>query len=312
MAKINILSRFNISTQLLLVFLAIQIPATAFLVWIAYTNVRTALNIELNNKLRAISDRQINQINEYVDTQLHNTTSLSQMPDVVKSMEVLHNLLIQKDREGFDKKIADIIPNLFTYQKNFRVKNLLFVSANYKIYCSTDKTLLDGTDILALKGGKAELGQTAKRAGTILQTDFSDFTFTEDNASPTAFVAAPVRNKAGRFIGLVVTEIDNALIDKQANDYTGLGKTGETRIVAKINGKNYLTTNVRTAKLTNQPIEKKTNQEIALEKAVKGEFGFGAIKDARNIDVIAQWAYVPAIRSGLVVKIDASEAFEPI
>ncbi len=312
MAKINLLSRLNISTQLLLVFLAIQIPATTGLVWIAYTHVRDALSIELNNKLQSISDRQINQINEYVDNQLQNTASLSQMPDIVKSMDVLYNLTNLKDKVGFDKKIADIIPNLFTYQKNFRVKNLLFVSPEYKIYCSTDKTLADGTNILELQAGKAELARAAKRAGTILQTDFSDFTFTAENGYPTAFIASPVRNKAGRFIGLIITEIDNEIIDKQINDYTGLGKTGETRIIAKINDKNYFTTNTRTIKLSNQPIEKKTKGEVALDKAIKGEFGFGVIKDAQGTDVVARWAYIPAIRSGLVVKIDLSEALSPI
>jgi two-component system, NtrC family, sensor kinase len=309
--KIKLLSRLNISTQLLVVFLAIQLPATALLVWIAYANIKESLTLELNNKLQAISDRQINQINEYVNSQLNNTNSLAQIPDMVKTVERLAKL--QNDNlASYPQTLQTESTALLAYQENFKVRNLLLVSANYRVLYSTDGRYKIGENVLEIQAGKAEIAQTAKRAGTILQTDFSDFTFTDENSLPTAFIASPVRNTQGRFAGLVITEIDNELIDKQVNDYTGLGKTGETRIFTKINGKTYLTTHVRSARLSNKPIQKNTDKETASEKSLKGEFGFGAVTDVRGKEVMARWAYVPAIRSGLVVKIETAEAFESI
>jgi hypothetical protein len=274
--KIKLLSRLNISTQLLVVFLAIQLPATALLVWIAYANIKESLTLELNNKLQAISDRQINQINEYVNSQLNNTNSLAQIPDMVKTVERLAKL--QNDNlASYPQTLQTESIALLAYQENFKVRNLLLISANYRVLYSTDGRYKIGENVLEIQAGKAEIAQTAKRAGTILQTDFSDFTFTDEKSLPTAFIASPVRNTQGRFIGLVITEIDNELIDKQVNDYTGLGKTGETRIFTKINGKTYLTTHVRSARLSNKPIQKNTDQETASEKSLKGEFGYGAL-----------------------------------
>jgi C4-dicarboxylate-specific signal transduction histidine kinase len=229
----------------------------------------------------------------------------------VRNIEILTPLL-DKDKNAFVTAKQSMEEQVNSYKENFKVKNILLVSNTYQILLSTSRDFQISANVLKIDDGKSAVAQTAMRAGTILQTDFSDFTFSDANSLPTAFIASPVRNKEGRFVGLVITEIDNDLIDRQVNDYTGLGKTGETRVVANIQGKNYLTTNIRTAKLSNQPLEKKTKEEIALEKAVRGEFGFGAVKDVRGVDVMARWAYVPAIRSGLVVKIDSQEAFEPI
>ena len=251
MAKANFIARLRISYQLLIVFLAIQIPATAGLVWLAYYNINDALTEELNNKLQAISDRQIRQINDYVKGQINNTTTLAQMPDIVNYLS---------DSLNFRKSNEIIQQNIAVYRNNFKVKHIVLVSTAQKILCSTDNNLPLGADISKLQNGKTELAKACKRASTILQTDFSDFTFAQGNTAPTAFVASPVRSRQGRFLGLVIAEIDNQVIDEQVNDYTGLGKTGETRIAAKIDGQILLTTNTRKAKLSNQPIKKRTNE----------------------------------------------------
>ena len=45
---------------------------------------------------------------------------------------------------------------------------------------------------------------------------------------------------------------------------------------------------------------------------MKGEYGFGITKGIDNQEVLARWAYVPAIRSGLVVRMDTEEAFKSL
>jgi|GEM_PF-4872164 len=311
MAKIKLLSSFNISTQLLIVFLAIQIPAMAGLVWVAYNSMNQALMIELGNKLQAISERQINVINGYIDNELNNTEALAQVPDMIQMAENI-SLSFQNTKTTYKTESAKFQSNIQVYTENFKVKNLILVDAHYRVMISTTPEFEADTDLLAVENGKSEIAQTVQRASIILQTNFSDFTFTKYNNLPTAFIASPIRNKKGRFVGTVVVEIDNKIIDKQINDYTGLGKTGETRLAANIDGKNYLTTHTRSLKLSNQPIQKKNTTESVLEKSLAGNFGFGVTVDEQGKSIIARWAYILSIRSGLVVKIDTDEAFAPI
>ena len=261
--------------------------------------------------MKAISDRQINQINGYIENEISKAQTLSQSLDIINAIQVLDQKF-KADSATYFGKSLNYTKSIEAYQNSFKIKNLMLLSADYRLLYSTANYLQIGVSILKNTDQKV-LVQVAQRAATILQTEFSDFTFTQNNDYPTAFIASPVRTLEGRFIGMAITEIDNKQIDKQINDYIGLGKTGETQIIAKIDGKYLLTTNTRSQKLSNLPIIKKTSQELGYEKAVKGEFGFGVIYDeTSDKNVIARWGYIPAIRSGLVIKIPTSEAFEAV
>ena len=48
---------------------------------------------------------------------------------------------------------------------------------------------------------------------------------------------------------------------------------------------------------------------LAMQRAVRGERGYGEAVDYRGKPVIAAWSYIPSYRWGMVVKQDVDEAF---
>ena len=54
------------------------------------------------------------------------------------------------------------------------------------------------------------------------------------------------------------------------------------------------------------------DRATAIQRAVKGERGYGPAIDYRDDPVMAAWSYVPAFRWGLQVKQDRDEAFAMI
>ena len=47
----------------------------------------------------------------------------------------------------------------------------------------------------------------------------------------------------------------------------------------------------------------------AMQKAVKGQRGYGEAIDYRGKPIVAAWSYLPSYRWGMVVKQDVDEAF---
>jgi len=113
-------------------------------------------------------------------------------------------------------------------------------------------------------------------------------------------------------IGVVIFEIDLAHVYKLIQDFTGLGNTGETLIAMKTDhGVIYLNPlrHDPNAALTRH-IEIGGPLGVPIQNAVAGKAGQGYSTDYRGVKVIASWRYIPALRWGLVAKINAAEAFK--
>ena len=125
---------------------------------------------------------------------------------------------------------------------------------------------------------------------------------------------APIIDLKGNFIGEIVIEIDMQPIYKFIQDSTGLGETGEALIDRKEGNEVLFLSPLRHD--PEAALKKKVplNQKIALaaQKAALGETGSGITFDYGGKEVLAAWRYIPSLRWGLVTKIDAVEAFEPV
>ena len=98
------------------------------------------------------------------------------------------------------------------------------------------------------------------------------------------------------------------------NNYAGLGKTGETVVGQKAGSKFIFVTELRHDPDAAFKIEGEMGEEKALpmQHALLQESGSGLSVDYRGEEVLAVWKYLPLWQWGMVVKIDASEAFRPV
>jgi two-component system, NtrC family, sensor kinase len=305
--KFNFIRSPRISLQLLLMFLAIEFPAEIALVYVSYYNSESILTQELSNKLQAVSERQSRQINDYFDNQINNVSTLSQIPDFIKiSQNAMANL--QKS----DTELAVIKRDFNKYQEAFRLANLLLLTPNKQIAFSTDENFKIGESINKTNPANEEIEKLIDRSSIMLQIEFSDFTFAKGRNYSTAFIASPLQDNLGRFIGVLVAEISNEAIAEVVNDYAGLGKTGESLIISRVNDKTVATTASRFRKLSQDELKVSTTNPLPISDALQGRFGAGFYTDYRDKTVFAYWSYIPALRSALIIKIDSAEAFAPI
>jgi PAS domain S-box-containing protein len=128
------------------------------------------------------------------------------------------------------------------------------------------------------------------------------------------FVRAPISSFANQYAGAAVFEIDMAPIYKIIQDTTGLGATGETLIAKKMaEGALFLNPLRHDPKAALQrKVVFGEKRAITIQQALTGKDGIGVSVDYRGKKVIAAWRYLPSLHWGMVAKMDASEAFEPV
>ncbi|MDX2302697.1 MAG: ATP-binding protein [Microscillaceae bacterium] len=297
-----------ISIQLLFMFLAIEFPAEIVLVYVSYYNAENILSKELNDKLQTTYERQSRQITDYFDNQINHINILVQIPDFIRlSRETIQDRTIASDQKPFDPIIKQ---SFIQYQESFKLANLMIVSSDRRIVFSTDFGM--NIDFSQINSENDEIRQLIDRSSIMLQTEFSDFIFIKGRNYPTAFVATPIQEESGRFLGILIAEINNASITSIVNDYTGLGQTGESIILSQIEGKIVSTTSTRFRSLSEDEFSLDASKPLPVDEALQGRFGSGFYTDYRGREVFAYWNYIPALRSALIVKVDKSEAFASI
>jgi len=126
------------------------------------------------------------------------------------------------------------------------------------------------------------------------------------------FIVAPMF-KAGKVIGTLALQIDLDKLTAVTGDTTGLGKTGET-VLAQLEGGEALYVGA----LRHVP-DAAFRYRVPLDKVAKpmqlalaGEHDKGITRDYAGVEMVGAWRYLPALRWGMVVKVDTSEAFAPL
>jgi sigma-B regulation protein RsbU (phosphoserine phosphatase) len=158
-----------------------------------------------------------------------------------------------------------------------------------------------------------ELARVFDRAKTLLVTEVSNFEYYAATNVPAVFIAAPVL-QGGVAIGVVVLQMSNQEVYTVVNDYTGLGKTGETVVGSRGDHDVVFVTPLRHDPYAafRRKVPLGSAIDVPLQQAAQGGQGYGMGTDYRAKQVMTAWKYLPSLRWAMVVKIDTDEAFAPI
>lgn len=127
-------------------------------------------------------------------------------------------------------------------------------------------------------------------------------------------LAAPILSDDSNLLGVIVFEMNMEPIYDIIRIKTGLGRTGEV-IIAKKSGNEVLylgPLKYDADAALKKRIKLGAAGAIPIQQAVQGHNGVGVSADYRNKEVIAAWRYLPSLGWGIVVKMDAEEAFAGI
>lgn len=304
------MKRLNIAKKLTYSFMIVALLPLAITALINYGNARSFLYEEANQKLAAIANSKAMLINNYIAERKKDVTELAQIPILIDGMTVLDAAfksgLDTPEYRNAEKRIR---PFLSRYQRNMAYFDTLLISTDGDVVFTVNESSELGTNLIRGQYRDTELARVFDEAKTLMQTEISDFKFYGPSNKPAAFIAAPIMDD-GIITGAVAIQVNNEEIYAIVNEDKGMGMTGETVVATREKEgiliaaplKNY--PNAALKKLI--PYDSKRTPPIEL--AIRGIKGFGLTEDFEKENVLAVWRYLPTIRWGMVVKINASEA----
>jgi methyl-accepting chemotaxis protein len=144
-------------------------------------------------------------------------------------------------------------------------------------------------------------------------TEVSDFRYYPPNGAAAVFIVSPILSK-GSFIGAVAFQIDSQRIYDITSNYKFLGNTGEILLCVRIGNEVTFVNPLRHDPQAAFARKVALGSSIALpaQQAVQEVNGIGVSRDYRGEEVLAVWRYLLVPRWGMVVKIDAHEAYAPV
>lgn len=321
-------SRKNtIFSKLLLYFFPTALFPLILGILFIYFQAKSSLTLQIIDSLHSISIRQTDQIESYIRERYHAVKILSQIPDLIADYNKLEKAFLNErghpdqmfnEGKGFhpsqhaieDKKAR---PFLKSYLKEHSFADLLLISMNGDVIFSILQNVEVGSNLMSDAYRDSQLALVFKQAKTLLETNISSFDYFAHEKRLSGFIAAPIFN-GQKFIGILAVMLKNNDLFRIVNDYKGLQITGEIVVASKVGQKAVVMAPSRFDKnaASNKKIKIGAPIAIPIQRAVQKETGSGLSIDYRGKEVLAYWTYLPSLRWGVVVKMDAAEAFAPI
>ncbi|MBD2387011.1 sensor histidine kinase [Cylindrospermum sp. FACHB-282] len=319
----------KIVNKLLLWFLLISLVPLTTVTSIKYYIASSSQKKEVNNNLASIVDNKAKRLENYLNEKQKNAAAIAQIPNIVDAIEQyetaykaygINSLIYQQ----VDDKYRPFLSN---YLEIFGYSDIFLVSQSGDAIFSIKRGKEFGTNYYNGSYNNSEIAKVFDRAKTLMQVEISNFSYYAATNEPAAFIASPVFKK-NLIIGVVVLQLNNHEFNQVVNDYTGLGKTGET-IVGSVIGQSIVFTSPtrhdqkaafqRSVNIGKPQLHPKAGFPInvnlvqqqlhPLVQATYGIKGIGISIDYRGQETIAAWRYLPSINGGLLVKMDTAEAF---
>jgi hypothetical protein len=297
----------SIVKKLFLVLLAFILIPMSLVGYLTYTRARDDLKNDQLEQLKAIADLKAQTIENYFDGFKIDMLSAQDYWNIKKNLPILIRLAATPKHQDYLNACRVLDGQFKTFQKVQGLADFMLVDAEGRIVYVTN----DSHKSIYLGKPLPDPGNRVFMNGR-REIYLSDaFVNTAEENEPCMMLAAPARNEAGGFIGIIVFDINMRTVDRFIQDTIGLGKTGETVISKKTEDGAVFINELRHEK--NTALIKKVlfNGKVALPSldASRGLEGAGESIDYRGKRVIAVWRYLPALDWGLVAKMDFSEAY---
>lgn len=311
----NIFSESSIARKLWVWFLIVAaVPLMIVGLLTNYNSIET-IKTEVSSRLNSVAENKTELINNYFKWRLEDVKILSENLSIIEASEKFTGVFEKHGLKSSEYKVIDKeFRRFLTYHKEGRgYSDILFISKAGDVVFTLMHKPDFGTNLITGPYKDSELANVFSNAYTLMETEVSDFKYYPPSAEPVSFIASPVR-KEGKLIAVIAFQIDTREMNKLAQDFTGLGETGEIVISSKTKNGAIVLTPLRNDLYTafKRIIPIGSVRGIPSQKAVQGQRGSGIFEDYRGVEVLAVWRYLPYLRWGVVVKIDVSEAYTPI
>jgi signal transduction histidine kinase/HAMP domain-containing protein/ActR/RegA family two-component response regulator len=301
----------KIIPRLLLGFLLLSPLPLAGLTWLYIQAFERSLQQSELDNLSSLADKKADQINTYINERLIDGQLLAKS---FSALDILQTHVVQgvdsSQNTVKDQVYRDYFHTLF---ESVGYYDLLLTDIAGNVVFSIRHEPDFGSNLNTGPYRDSALADAHREAIALLDMQITQAHPYEPSAGkPAIFVVAPMF-KAGKVIGTLALQIDLDKLIAVTNDTTGLGKTGET-VLAQLDGGEALYVgalrHVSDAAFHYRvPVDKLAKP---MRLALAGGHDKGITSDYANVEMIGAWRYLPALRWGMVVKMDTSEALAPL
>jgi len=306
----------SLTHRLVLWFIVVALLPLLLFGYLSLQQNGTALRTETQARMSRLADIKALQIKTYLVERVQNVEILARGILVEQAMSGLLRAYSQHGSGSVEYRMVD---------KQFRSRFSAYIDESALFYdvflitpqgeiIYTDKHEADfATNLLDGPYRDSQLARAFRESSLTFESSFSSFEAYVPSGAPAAFVAAPIVHN-GVFLGVIAFQLSTKNIYRVAMDTSGLGVTGEIAL-AKLTGADeaLFVAPLRhdSQAALRRKIDLKTTA-VPMRLALTGRHGNGVAIDYSGRQVVAAWRYLPELRWGMVVKMDADEIFAPI
>ena len=271
----------------------------------------------ITSNLAAIADHKVAQINTIIDRQLNNAESLAKLPATVQIMRDANSAWLQEGpiSQRYRELRRPYLEGIGKMALKPGFYDLLLITPNGDVVFSYQQEADLGTNLFTGPFRTSQLARIARQTLLVMDSGVSDLDWYAPSHGHAAFITAPVL-EGTRVLGVLAIQVSPAEIQQMMRDNSGLGKTGTTILVQRVDDPPRIVSSIGTEAdagiFSDRLSQLAISQSTPLVHALAGEHGQGESDDYRQVPVLAAWRYVPSTRWGLVVELDKSEAFAPV
>ncbi len=301
--SVAIHKRFSVRLALWLLVSAL-LPA-ALIGALAFSIAHKTLEIELRNRLLAAVDTNAERIDAWAQRRRNALRGFASTAELRQSFASGPSGEVEARR-------AQLAQTLRLQAVTLAFRNLVAVDPQGVVVSSARETQLQGQSLRASQLRGTYIAAVFDRARMLGETEFSEFSTQSSilahQRSASAFIAAPVFDD-GRVVGVIVGEVDEAEIARNAQTVRGVGSSGTIRVVGYLDGVPRIVTDSATQ--THGVFEDATpvRAESIEALALRGARGDGRRAVDQQQSVYAVWRYVPSVRWGVVTHVSEAQAF---
>lgn len=300
----------KIIPRLMLGFLLLSPLPIAGLAWLYVQAFEQTLQQAVLEDLSSLADKKADQINSYLNERLNDARLLavsSAALDTLLALSKQHDDAVELRYRDQQQVYRDYFQSLL---ENVGYYDLLLTDTAGNVVFSVQREADLGSNLNTGPYRQTALANAHREAMALLDTQITQAAPYAPSAARVAiFIVAPVL-VSGKVVGTLALQMDLDKLTAVTGDSTGLGATGET-VLAQLEDSAALYVgamrNVPDAAFRYRvPVDKLA---FAMRSALAGEHGKGLSLDYAGVETVGVWRYLPALRWGMVVKMDAAEAF---
>ncbi|NEO45534.1 MULTISPECIES: hybrid sensor histidine kinase/response regulator [Moorena] len=294
------LTQKTLLSKLVNYFSLLSVVTVTIVAITAYSLARKALKQSVFDRLSVAVSIKSAELNQWFNNQRQDVLLSAQLPEIRRQAEVLlsskRSQTRSRDYQIAYNSISEYLTDLAAIKPNLREISLLTTGGI--IIFSTNKTL---------EGNYQPLGATTTYF-TRDQTDIKPTFYSSSRTGKTAITfATPVLNQSGNRIGVISITLDLQEVDNLIRDRTGLGKSGETYLVGRLERKNIF---IASGQFENQKYSDGVSS-LGIDNATQGKNSAGLYRNYDGIPVIGVYHWLEKQNLALLAEISQQEAFAP-